>query len=99
MVTKIERKGEFILIIEESSCTRKIYEDWLALHHIVSLKFFEEFNPAIFKESNLSKSTKNIYCVEIVMTNGINKTYQIPELLYEQLKTILQTHNHGKSFF
>ena len=84
MITKIERKGEFILIIEESVYTQKIYEDWLALHHIVSLKFFEEFNP--------EKSTNNIYCVEIVMTNGTNKTYQIPESLYEQFKTILQTY-------
>lgn len=92
MVTNIERKGEFIVVFEESSYSDSIYEEWLNLYQIVSVKFFKEYKP--------DQSKEVIYCTEIVMTNGTNKTYKIPEALYEQLKTILNLHHHnGKSFF
>lgn len=92
MVTNIERKGEFIVVFEESSYTNSIYEEWLNLYQIVSVKFFKEYKS--------DQSQEVIYCTEVIMTNGVIKTYKIPKSLYEQFKTILNLYHHnGKSFF
>lgn len=91
MVTNIERKGEFIVVFEESLYTT-IYEEWINLYQIVSVRFFKEYQQ--------DQSKEVIYCTEIIMTNGTNKSYKIPKSLYEQLKKILNLYNHnGKSFF
>lgn len=92
MVTNIERKGKFIVVFEESSYTNSIYEEWLNLYQIVSVKFFKEYKS--------DQSQEVIYCTEVIMTNGVIKTYKIPKSLYEHLKTILNLYHHnGKSFF
>lgn len=92
MVSSIERKGEFVVIFEEAPYAPNIiYEDWINLHQIVSVKFLNEFKPI---------HPETIYCTEIIMTNGTNKNYQFPKSLYEQFQSILNLyHRNGKSFF